>query len=294
MPFDQSSHSCGRPAHAATLPARHLPRFTASQLISAVRKILEGTSTKVDLDFALTSAGQAQAFPRIWRRSKTPPTIGLSVGGVTVAVTGHDRSAFEAEDLVRLDVNDWPGGRAEIALCPGHVEVSEVRAAASREVQTGFARANAVTLVAAAVSYLVDAVGVVWHASLVCLPKNNLQAIAGRLTTGKVPSALWLGILPLIQRDGQLAGLRTRGLLPSLGAEIGIDGAEMSRSEAVKVLLGFAGRFVSGKALPEQMSALVLGARHKYRVRNLQRVGEDAVPEIFLLPPAEHLVAGAA
>jgi len=209
-------------------------------------------------------------------------------------VTGHDRSAFEAEDLIRLDVNDWPGGRAEIARCPGHVEVSEVRAVASREVQSGFARANAVTQVAAAVSYLVDAVGVVWHASLVSLPKSNLQAIAGRLIAGQVPSALWLGVSPIVERDGQLAGLRTRGLFPSLGAEIGIGGSEMPRSDAVKILLGFAGRFVDSKALPGQKSGLAFGARQTYQVQTSNKGGENAAPEIFLLPAAEQLVAGAA
>lgn len=294
MPFDQSSHSCRRPAHAATLPTRQLPRFTISQLMSAVREILTGRQTQIDLDLALTADSESYAFPRFWGRPKTPPTIGLTIGGVTVAVTGHDRSAFDAEDLVRLDVDGWPGGRSEIARCSGHVEVSEVRASASREANSGFERAAAVTLVAAAVSNLVDTIGLVWHASLASLPKDRLPGIVEGLLACRAPTALWLCARPLAERDGQPVGLMTRGLYPLLGAEIRIDEVVLPRSVALEIIVGLGSSIVGAGSLPVQDARLNFGAGHAYRVRHAPQDADNDVPSIVLIPETELLVAGAA
>lgn len=294
MPFDQSSHSCRRPAQAATLPTPQLPRFTVSDLMSAVRRMLAGTGIQAELDLALTATGEAHAFPRLWGRPKTPPTIGLTVGGVTVAVTGHDRSAFSGEDLARLDAGGWPGGRSEIARCCGHVEVSEVRAAAVRGEKSGFDRAAAVTLVAAAVSHLADAIGLVWHASLICLPKDRLPAIVGNLEGGRAPIALWLGTSPLVERDGQPAGVLTRGLHPLLGAEIGIGGAGIPLAETLEIVMGLARRIDGGGSLPGQDARVTYGNGHAYRVRHMPRDGQNEGPTIYLVAEADFPVAGAA
>jgi hypothetical protein len=276
------------------LPTRQFPRFTVSQLVSGVRKMLADTQTQVDLDLALTTEREMPAFPRFWSRSKSPPTIGLSVGGVTVAVTGHDRPAFDAEDLGRLDVDMWQGGRSQIARCCGHVEVGEVRVTASQETKSGYERAAAVTLVAAAVSHLVDTIGVVWHASLVSLPKDCLPGIVENLAVGQAPAALWLGAGPLADRDGETAGLVTRGLHALLGAEIGISEAKLPHSVALEIVMGLAGRIVGSGSLPSQDTRLNFGAGRSYRVRQLPRGGENGILKMLLVPESGRSVAGAA
>jgi hypothetical protein len=208
-------------------------------------------------------------------------------------VTGHDRAAFEAEDLVRLDVNGWPGGRAEIVRCIGHVEVSEIRAATDREVHSGFDRATVVTLVATAVSHLVDCVGVVWHASLVSLRSSDMPVIASNLTAGQPPASLWLGASPFAERDGQPAGVMTRGLYPVLGGEIGIGDTRMPRSVSIEIVMGLARQIIMCDSLPVQDIRVTVGGGQTYHLGHLPS-GEHEALKVFLVAEAASLVAGAA
>jgi hypothetical protein len=294
MAFDETPRTDRRPAHGATLPMKQLPRFTAGDLLFTVRQILAGSQAQVDLDLALTTIEEAPAFARFWNRPKSPPTVGLSVNGITIAVTGHDRPAFSSEDMARLDVGQWLGGRSEIARGRAHVEVSEVCAALSADMDQNHDRAVAVTVVAAAVSRLVETIGLVWHASHCCVPADRLPGLIAGLEQGRAPVSLWLGAALVPAHAGRPASLTTRGLYPLLGAEIEVSECRLPHAVVLDIALALAERIIGVGAPPEHGARLSFGAGRNFLVRHMPRGCGNDVPALILIPESEPAVAGAA
>lgn len=294
MAFDQTPRTDRRPAHGATLPMKQLPRFTVSDLLFTVRQMLADTSAEVDLDPALTSVEEAPHFARFWTRPKSPPTVGVLVNGITIAVTGHDRPAFNAEELGRLDTGQWLGGRCEIARGRAHVEVSEVCASLSADLDENHDRAVAVTVVAAAVSRLVETIGLVWHASNCCVAADRIPGLIADLEEGRAPVSLWLGAARVEAHAGRPAGLATRGLYPLLGAEIEVSESRLPHAVALDIALALAERIIGAGEPPAHGARLSFGSGRDFLVRHLPRGCGTDVPALILIPESMPEVAGAA
>jgi len=294
MPFDTQSRPDKRQAHGATLPMKALPRFLPTDLVAVVNQMLAGSNATVVPEPTLTTIDETPAYARFWARPKTPPTVGLTVNGITIAVTGHDRPAFRLEDLPRIDAAAWPGGRSALARGRAHIEISEVRATLSADLDHNHDRAVAVTIVAAAVARLVETIGIVWHASRRCLPADRLPDLVRGLDEGRAPVLLWLGCEAVLARAGRPAGLTTRGLYPLLGAEIEVSESGLSHAAALDIALDLAEQVIGAGTPPGHGVRLNFGPGRDFLVRHLPRGCGNDVPALILVPEMDYAVAGAA
>lgn len=294
MAFDHTPRSEPRLAHGATMPMKVLPRFLATDLVAVVNQMLAGSSAWAALEPSLTATDATPAYARFWNRPKTPPTVGIIVNGITIAVTGHDRPAFRLEEVSRLDTGGWPGARAELTRGRAHVEISEVRAELSADLDQNHDRAVAVMVVAAAVSRLVETIGLVWHASRRSVPADRLPDLIRSLEDGRAPVSLWISCLPVLARAGRPAGLTTRGLYPLLGAEIEISESRLSHEAALDIALELAERVIGAGMPPGHGARLSFGVGRDFLVRHLPRGCGNDVPALILVPEPATDVAGAA
>lgn len=297
MASDRTTSNPRALAQGAVLPMRALPRFTVSDLLFIVRQMLGGTPAVVDLDPALTREETTPDSARIWTRPKAPPAVGIRIDDIVVAVTGHDRPAFEPAAFATLDDTGWPGGRAELARGFGHVEVVEVGARMGG-LDHNHDRSVAVTVVAAAVARLVEVIGVVWLTSRRCLPPDRLPELIRELEEGLVPVSLWLGGTQREAQEDRPAALVTSGLYPLLGAEIevGLGGAPGQAELAVARQLAeqVAGEIIEAGDWPEHGARLDFGRRGAFEVRHHPGGHGGEVPVLALVPQAAAAIAGAA
>lgn len=294
MAFDSTPRLEKRLAHGATLPMKQLPRFLPTDLVAVVNQMLVGTSASAVLEPTLTTIDQTPAYARFWARPKTPPTVGLTVNGITVAVTGHDRPAFRLEDLPRIDAGGWQGGRSELARGRAHIEISELRPTLSADLDHNHDRAVAVTIVAAALARLVETIGIVWHASRRCLPADRLPDLVRDLKEGRAPVSLWLSCETVLAKIGRPDGLTTRGLYPLLGAEIEVSDPDLPHASALDIALDLAERVIGAGMPPGHGSRLSFGVGRDFLVRHLPRGCGNEVPVLILVPEHDYAVAGAA
>ncbi len=245
MALDRSARSDPKLAFAATLPSQALPRFSGVELLVAVNEILKDTGVAATLEPELTTVDESPDDARVWNRPKAPPRIGLTVNGVTMLIEGRDRPAFSPSDLARLDIRSWLEGRARISRARTHVEITEVQASGGSDLDHNYDRAAAVTVVAAAVAGLPNAVAIVWHASRRAVPAEQLAPLVAALAKGQAPVPLWLGC---VGRPGGAKGVATRGLYPLLGAEIEVAAPGLPGNLAFEVALDLAAEiFRTGK-----------------------------------------------
>lgn len=293
MMLDNIGQAERRPGHVATLPMKALPRFTPQDLQYEVWKMIETSGVEVEIVPSLTTTDCLPANSGVWSRAARPPVVGLNLNGVIVAVTGYDRPAYAADEIARLDESCWPRARAEIGRCRAHVEVAEVRARISQDLDENHDRALAVTIVAVAVSRLVEVEGIVWHASRCCLPLSGVARIAADLDKDVAPVELWIGLDRFRYDDGQ-AGVSTRGLFQLLGAEIEVGQTGFPNEVAFDIALDLAERIVADGALPEHGARLSFGLGRDFVVRHMPRgLGIDT-PALSLTPEVAGQVAGAA
>jgi hypothetical protein len=292
MSLDQSARSDSKLTFAATLPLKALPRFSCTELLAAVCKRLEGTGVTAMLDPELTTFEEQADEARIWHRSKALPRAGLVVNGVAMLVVGHNRAGLSAADLARLDIRSWPEARARITRARAHVEITEVRAVASSDLDHNYDRAAAVTIVAAAVARLADAVGVVWRPSGCAVPVEQLDPLVAALTMGQAPVPLWLG------RDERSAGAMTRGFYPLLGAEIAIASPELPADTAFEVALDLVAEILRSGEPPAHGAWLGYDENTEFSVRHRAGGNGSDVPTVVLIhavqPVAPDVSAGVA
>ncbi len=295
MALDRSARSDPRLAFAATLPLRVLPRFSCVELLTAVSGVLEGTGVTATLELDLTTFDESPEEPRVWKRPKAPPRIGLTVNGVTMVVEGHDRPAFSTAELARLDFRSWPEGGARIARARAHVEIAEVQAAGGSDVDHNFDRAAAVTVLAAAVTGLAEAAAVIWRTSRRALPAEQLAPLVAAMAQGQAPVPLWLGCM------GQPAGAQgvaTRGLYPLLGAEIEVASEDLPWDTAFEVALELAVEILRTGEPPAHGVRLGYDRNTEFSVRHRAGGGAGAMPAVVLTqvthPVEPEVTAGAA
>ncbi len=278
MALDQPAQSDPRPAFGATLPLGALPRFSGVELLAAVNKILKDTGVAATLEPELTTVDESPDDARVWNRPKAPPRIGLTVNGVTMLIEGRDRPAFSPSDLARLDIRSWLEGRARISRARTHVEITEVQASGGSDLDHNYDRAAAVTVVAAAVAGLPNAVAVVWHASRRAVPAEQLAPLVAALAKGQAPVPLWLGCVP----PAGAKGAATRGLYPLHGAEIEVTAPGLPGNLAFEVALELAAEiFRTGKP-PAEGARLGYDRTTEFGVRYRTDGPAGAVPAVVL------------
>jgi hypothetical protein len=279
MALDQPAQSDPRPAFGATLPLGALPRFSGVELLAAVNKILKDTGVAATLEPELTTVDESPDDARVWNRPKAPPRIGLTVNGVTMLIEGRDRPAFSPSDLARLDIRSWLEGRARISRARTHVEITEVQASGGSDLDHNYDRAAAVTVVAAAVAGLPNAVAVVWHASRRAVPAEQLAPLVAALAKGQAPVPLWLGC---VARPEGATGAATRGLYPLHGAEIEVAAPGLPGNLAFEVALELAAEiFRTGKP-PAEGARLGYDRTTEFGVRYRTDGPAGAVPAVVL------------
>jgi len=264
---------------AATLPLKVLPRFSCEQLLATVCGILEGTGVTAMLEPELTTFEESPEGNRGWSRPKTPPRAGLIVNGVTMTVEGHDRPAFRTAELARLDLRSWPEGGTRISRARAHVTISEVQAAGGSSLGRNFDRAAAVSVLAAAVTRLADAVAIVWHTSRRAMPAEQLAPLLAPMAQGQPPVPLWLG------RVGWPAGTRgaaTRGLYPFLGAEIEVASQDLPLSTAFEVVQELAVEIFRTGEFPAHGARLNYDGNTEFGVRHRASSPASARPAVVL------------
>ncbi|HSF94686.1 MAG TPA: hypothetical protein VLA52_06625 [Thermohalobaculum sp.] len=294
MILDHNGHADRRPGHTATLPMKSLPRFTPHQLLHVLSKLIAGTGAEVDLEPSLTSYEEEPGAGGVWSRASAPPAVGINLNGVTIAVIGYDRPAFDTAEIAGLDAKYWPGAHGAIGRCRAHVEVAEVHARISSDLDQNHDRALALTLVSIAVARLVDVAGIVWHASLRCLPRAELLSLADDLATGTAPVNLWVGADRFGAGDRRSAGVVTRGLYQILGAELEVGQDSFPSEVAFEIALDLAERIITDGTLPEHASRLSFGLGREFVVRHMPRGHGNDAPVLALVPDSRGLVAGAA
>jgi len=301
MALDQSVRSDAKPAFAATLPLKALPRFSGVELLAAVNEMLRGSGVTATLEPELTTFDESPG-ERVWNRPKAPPRIGLNVNGVTMLVEGRDRPAFRPSDVARLDIRKWPEGRALIARTRTHVEIAEVDARGRADLDHNYDRAAAVTVVVAAVAGLAEAAAVVWHASRRAVPAEQLAPLAplvAALATGQAPVPLWLGC---VARPAGARGVATRGLYALFGAEIEVASQNLPVDTAFEVAQELAVDIFCAGEPPEEGARLGYDRTTEFDVRYRSGSHAGAVPAVVLtqiaesarMPDRVQLVAGAA
>lgn len=273
MALDQSARSGLDQAFSATLPLKALPRFSGMELLVGVCGMLEGSGVVADLDPDLTIFDEPPEQARFWNRPKTPPRIGLVVNGVTMLIEGYDRPAVSEAELARLDLRSWPEGRARIARTPAHVEITEVQVSGGLDLDHNYDRAAAVTVVAAAVTGLTNAVAVIWRESLRAVPVEQLASMVAALTRGQAPVPLWLG---RVGRPEGAPGAATRGLYPLLGAEIEVEAPDLTGDRAFEVALELATQILRSGEAPAHGEWLGYNRDIDFHVRH--RAGSHAGP----------------
>lgn len=279
MEFDQPAHPGPQLTFAAALPLMGRPRFLGMDLLITVCRILEGTGVVAVMDVDLTTPDESREDGRVWNRPKMPPRVGLIVNGVTVLVEGHDRPAFSATDVARLDFRSWPGGASRVSRTRGYVGITEVNAAGGSSLDHNYDRAAALTVVAAAVTKLVEATAVIWHTSGCALTGEQLTSLVAELAQGKAPVALWLGFPE--RADGD-RGAETRGLYPLLGAEIEVVSPNLPRDTAAKVALDLATEILRAGEPPAHGAVIDYGKSTEFRVLHRPSAGVDSVPAVVL------------
>ena len=294
MILDHTGHLDRRPGHVATLPMKTLPRFSPQDLHHQVQKIIAASGAEVEIEPSLTSFDTGAGAGGIWSRAAPPPAVGLCVNGITIAVTGYDRPAFSAEEVAALDLKHWEAAHSTISRCRAHVEISEVRARISSDLDHNHDRAVALTIVAVAVARLVEVEGIVWHASLRCLGKGSIGQLAEDLANDVAPVELWIGLDRFPARAGHSAGVATRGLFQFLGAEIEVGQQGFPAEAAFDIALDLAERIIADGTMPAHASRLSFGLGREFVVRHMPRgTGNDA-PALALTPDSSGQVAGAA
>jgi hypothetical protein len=281
MSLDQSEQSVPKLTFAATLPLKALPRFSCVELLAAVCQRLEGTGVTAILDPELTTFEEPSDEARVWNRSKALPRAGLVVNGVAMLVVGHDRAGFSAADLAQLDIRTWPEARARIMRARAHVEIAEVRAATGSDLDHNYDRAAAVTIVAAAVAGLADALAVVWRPSGCAVPAEQLAPLVSALKQGQAPVSLWLGH---VERP---AGAMTRGFYPLLGAEIEIASPELPGDAAFIVALDLVAEIFRSGEPPAHGAWLSYDANTEFSVRHRAGGHGGGVPTVALMHAAQ-------
>jgi hypothetical protein len=293
MAFEQTTRNGRRLAQSAILPTRALPRFNVSDLLFYVRQMLAGTPAVVDIEPSLTAEEVSPASARVWTRPKSPPTAGIRIDDIVVSVAGHDRPAFAAEQFAELDDSDWPGGRGELARGRAHVVVAEVGAGFGG-LDYNHDRSVAVTVVAAAAARLVETIGLVWQASLRCVPADRLPELMQVLEEERVPVALWLGARQVPADADRPAALVTRGLYPLLGAEIEVGLSRPPSNTELDIARRLAEEIIGSGAWPEHGARLDFGKGYGFLVRHDPRGRGDDVPALVLVPEAQPAIVGAA
>jgi len=292
---DQSVEPDPRLAFAATLPLRALPRFAGMELLVAVCGLLEGTGVTAVMEPDLTTFDEDPGDARVWHRPKAPPRVGLTVNGITIVVQGHDRPAFSAAELARLDLRAWPEGGARIARARAHVEIVEARPSGGADLDHNYDRAAAVTVVAAAVTGLVEAAAVVWRASRRAVPVEQLETLVAALAQGQAPIPLWLGCP---SRPEGARGTVTRGLFPLLGAEIEIAVSDLQGDAAFKIAMELAAEILRAGEAPAHGAWLKYDRNTEFSVRHRASGHAGGVPYVVLTqaanPVESEATAGAA
>jgi hypothetical protein len=281
MSPDHPARSDPKLTFAATLPLKALPRFSCAELLAAVCERLEGTGVTAMLDPELTTFEEQADEARVWNRSKALPRAGLVVNGVAMLVVGHDRAGLSAADLAQLDIRLWPEARARIMRARAHVEIAEVRAVAGSDLDHNYDRAAAVTIVAAAVAGLADAVALVWRPSGCAVPAKQLAPLVAALKQGQTPMPLWLG------RVERPRGAMTRGFYPLLGAEIEIASPELPGDTAFKVALDLVAEILRSGEPPAHGAWLDYDENTEFSVRHRAGSHGGGVPTVVLIHAAQ-------
>lgn len=287
---------------SAILPMKALPRFTGADLAGVVSELLRGTGAAVAIEPNLTIEGEGSQNARFWNRMSSPPRVGLIIDDVTIVAEGHDRAAFAAEALDRLDTRLWADGRARVERACAHVAISEIQARQGGGLDRNYDRAAIVTVVAAAVARLVETVGIVWCASGCALPSERLPAIVAAMIKGSAPISLWLGQPDSMSGSGRGKFVSTRGFFPLLGAEIEVVAPEMTASDAFDLALEVATEIVRSGEAPAQGDRLQFTDDEafcaRWRAKDGSAGGGGAVPTLVLTrivdSAGDQILAGAA
>jgi hypothetical protein len=277
MSPDQSERSDSKLAFAATLPLKTLPRFSCTELLAAVCEQLDGTGVTAVLDTEFTTYEAPPDDARVWNRSKAPPRAGLIVNGVVMLVEGHDRAGLSTADLAQLDIRSWPEARARLLRSRAHVEITEVRAVTGSDLDHNYDRATAVTIVAAAVARLANAVAVVWRSSGCAVPVGQFDPLVTALTGGQAPLPLWLG------RMERPAGAMTRGFYPLLGAEIEITSPDLTGDAAFEVAMDLVAEILRSGEPPAHGAWLGYDANTAFSVRHRASGNGGGAPTVVLM-----------
>lgn len=279
MELDPSVRSNLQLTFAATLPLMARPRFLGMDLLITVCRILESTGVVAVMDADLTTPDELPEDGRVWNRPKVPPRVGVIVNGVTILVEGHDRPAFNATDLTRLDFRSWPGGASRISRTRGYVEITEVKATGGASLDYNYDRAAALTVVAAAVTKLAEITAVVWDTSGCALPAEQLASLVAELAQGQAPVPLWLGCP---KRAEGVGGAETRGFYPLLGAEIEVVSPNLPDDAAVIVALDLATEILRAGEPPAHGAMIDYDKNTEFRVAHRAGTGSGAVPTVVL------------
>ena len=261
---------------AARLPMRALPRFTPSEFLRTLNRMIGGTGASAELVSDLTRFEQSPGGTRVWHRPQVPPRIGVSVAGITLLVEGRDRPALGADDAAALGFRSWPAGAREIARARAHIRVSEVAPALGADLDVNHDRAAALTAVAAAAIELTQALGIIWESSGVAVSAEEMLAAVPALMGGEPPVALWIGAGP--RSWGAVA---TRGLYPLLGAEVELRAPGLATAMAERIVTDLVAEILETGCPPAEGTAIEAGSHGALRVR-YRGAEEGGVPAIVL------------
>lgn len=287
--IDQSLRSGPRLTFGASLVAKALPRFTIAELYQEVQALLQGTGAELEIDETQTrvtriEANQTSGTTSVWSRASEPPRVGLMINGVRIVVEGHDRPAITAQSLRDLDFAALAEGHASIIRARAHVEVSELRSGLvdNGDVDGNYDRATALTIVAQAVTHVLECPAVIWHSSGIVLPANGLDAAVSDLRNSAVPVALWLNYRKAEPAPGRQGRIMTRGLYPLLGAEIEVMSNRLPPKQSFEVALDMAARLSAGDGVPSEGEHVRFAGRGEFQVG--ERTGDrpGSVPVLVL------------
>ena len=275
---------------SALLPTCTLPRLTPGALVAGLNRML-GKDVGVELIPELTRVEQSPGGARVWHRPKVPPRVGVAAAGIALVVEGHDRPAFSSRGVEALEFRSWPAGAREVARARGHLRDTEPAPELGADLDLNHDRAAAVSAVAAAATELVETAAVVWEASGVAVPAEELAAALPALAAGEPPVALWVATA-----TGPGGGVLTRGLYPLLGAEIEVRMPALSAAAARELALRMANEILETGRPPAEGARIGqrAGAAFRVRYRGAEGGGAPAVVLDEVAPSDLHLAAGAA
>ena len=279
MVRDQSMQTDLELDFAATVTLTALPRFLCMDLLVTVCRLLDGTGVTAVLEPDLTTMDEAAGDSRVWNRPKVPPRLGLTFNGVTLLIVGRDRPAFTPTEAAQLDYRGWPNGGSRMARARAHIEITEVKAAGGSSLDHNYDRAAAMTVVAAAVTKLTDALAVVWHRSRCAVSADRLVPLVEKLAQGQAPVALWFGCAE--EPDGSRSA-KTRGLYPLLGAEIEVVPFNLSGEIAVELALESAAEVLKAGEPPAHGAMIPYDKNTEFRVLHRASKKDGTAPAIVL------------